>query len=394
MTMFDFDALIDRRGTHSAKWDALAMATGVTAEDGLAMWVADMDFKACPPVRDVLATEIERGVHGYYANDKTWRSAVVTWMQRRHGWSVDPDWITATPGIVSGCGLILQAFTQPGDGIVLFAPVYHAFHKIIAANDRAIIQSPMKEVQGRYRMDLETLGQTLPENARMVFFCSPHNPGGTVWSAEEIKALADFCAERDLLLVSDEIHHDLVYPGFTHKVTHTVTPEHADRLITAAAATKTFNLAGAHVGAVFISNPDLRARFQKVVGAAGLGSHNLFGMIATEAAYTAGEPWLEALLVYLDGNRNLLDSRIAADIPGARSMPLEATYLSWVDFSGTGLGGDEVMRRIRDEARIGASPGPQFGIGGETRVRFNIATPRSRVTTAMDRLAAVFADLR
>ena len=194
--------------------------------------------------------------------------------------------------------------------------------------------------------------------------------------------------------MSDEIHHDLVYPGFRHRVTHTVAPEHADRLITAAAASKTFNIAGAHVGGVIISNPDLRAKLHKVVAAAGLMSHNLFGMIATEAAYAHGEPWLEALIPYLAGNRDLLDARIAADIPGARSMPLESTYLSWLDFAGTGLDGDEVMRRIRDVARIGASPGPQFGIGGETRVRFNIATPRARVTEAMDRLADAFADLR
>ncbi len=394
MSAFDFDTIIDRHETHSAKWDALAAATGVTAADGLAMWVADMDFQACPAVRGVLRAEVERGVHGYYANDRTWRSAMVDWMAKRHGWTVDPDWITVTPGLVSGCGLVLQALTNPGDGVVLFTPVYHAFHKIIAANDRIIIQSPMTEVQGRYRMDLETLDRTLPDNARIVFFCSPHNPGGTVWSADEIRALAAFCAHRDLLLVSDEIHHDLVYPGFRHRVTHTVAPEHADRLITAAAASKTFNIAGAHVGGVIISNPDLRAKLHKVVAAAGLMSHNLFGMIATEAAYAHGEPWLEALIPYLAGNRDLLDARIAADIPGARSMPLESTYLSWVDFAGTGLDGDEVMRRIRDVARIGASPGPQFGIGGETRVRFNIATPRARVTEAMDRLADAFADLR
>lgn len=390
----NFDQIIDRRGTHSAKWDGLEPYCGVSAPDGIAMWVADMDFQAPAGVKEALLEEVNRSVHGYYANDTTWRKAIIDWMGKRHDWTVDPDWITATPGIVSACGLLLQAFTRPDDGVVLFTPVYHAFHKIIKANGREIIQSPLQLVQGRYAMDLETLGKTLPDNARMVFFCSPHNPGGTVWRPEEIKALADFCAEHDLLLVSDEIHHDLVYAPNKHHVAHTVVPEHADRLITAASATKTFNLAGAHVGEVMISNPELRSRFQKTVMGAGLMSHNLFGMVATEAAYRTGEAWLEALLPYLQGNADLLADRIAAEVPGARAMPLQSTYLSWVDFTGTGLPQEEVLRRVRDEARIGVNRGPEFGIGGDGRLRFNIATPRARVAEALDRLAEVFSDLR
>lgn len=391
---FDFDRLIDRRGTHSAKWDALTKATGVDPADGIAMWVADMDFAAPPSVTEALQAEVARGTHGYYANDDTWRAAICDWMADRHGWTVDPAWIVGTPGIVSGCGLILQAFTEPGDGLVLFSPVYHAFYKIAEANDRPVIESPLQEVQGRYRMDLDALGRDLPDHAKIVFFCSPHNPGGTVWEPSEIKALADFCAERDLILVADEIHHDLVFPGARHHVAHTVVPEHADRLITAAAATKTFNIAGAHVGQVIVSNPVLRDRLQKVVNAAGLNSPNLFGMLATEAAYRGGRDWLEALLPYLAGNRDLFDRRIATEIPGARSMPLAATYLAWVDFAGTGLPPDEVTRRIREVARIGVNPGPQFGTGGETKVRFNLALPRPLLTEALNRLADAFADRR
>ena len=227
-----------------------------------------------------------------------------------------------------------------------------------------------------------------------MFFCSPHNPGGTVWSVEEIRALATFCAEHDLILVSDEIHCDLVFPGARHTPTLTAAPEIADRLITCVAATKTFNLAGAHVGACITSNAALKRGIDARVMASGLGSYNSFGMIATEAAWRTGEAWLGALLPYLVKNRDLLDARIEAAAPGARSMRLASTYLAWVDFSGTGLPAEDVAARVKDRARIFASPGPQFGPGGETWLRFNFATPRPILEEALGRLEAACRDLR
>src|SRR6478735_12057822 len=324
--MFDFDRVIDRRGTHASKWDNMARLSGITAPDAIAMWVADMDFAAPPGVTDALAAENRRGVYGYYADTGSWAESLAAWMKRRHALHVDPAWVSPTPGIVAGLGLILQSASAPGDEVVVFPPAYHAFRRIITANERRILDAQLVERNGRYHMDLDALRAKLTPRTRLVFFCSPHNPGGTVWSVEEIRALALFCAERNLILVSDEIHCDLLLGGTRHTPTLTAAPEIADRLITCVAATKTFNLAGAHVGACIISNPELKRRLDARIQASGLGSYNGFGMIATEAAWRTGEAWLDALLPYLARSRDLFHARIQAAAPGARSMRLDATY--------------------------------------------------------------------
>jgi cystathionine beta-lyase len=392
--MFDFDRVIDRRGTHATKWDMMAKLSGITAADAIPMWVADMDFAAPPGVTQALATTVERAVHGYYADTGSWAAALADWLARRHGVSIDPEWVSATPGVVSGLGLILQAVSVSGDEVVLFPPAYHAFRKIILANDRRILDAQLVERQGRYVMDLDALRQMLTPRTKVVFFCSPHNPGGTMWSADEIRALATFCAEHDLILVSDEIHCDLVLGDAMHIPTIAAAPEIADRLITCVAATKTFNLAGAHVGACVTSNAALKRRIDARIAASGLGSYNAFGMIATEAAWRTGEAWLDELRPYLAGNRDLFDSRIEAAAPGARSMRLDATYLAWVNFSGTELSAAEIAVRVNDRARIYVSPGSQFGPGGETWLRFNFATPRPILREALDRLDDTFSDIR
>jgi cysteine-S-conjugate beta-lyase len=391
--MFDFNRVIERRGTHAAKWDMTAQLSGIASPDAIPMWVADMDFAAPPGVTEALAAETGRATHGYYADTGSWAAALADWLAHRHGWRVDLDWVSPTPGIVSALGLILQAVSHPGDEVVVFPPVYHAFRRIILANERRILDAQLVETDGRYGMDLDALGARLTPQTKVVFFCSPHNPGGTLWSVAEIRALAALCAERDLILVSDEIHCDLVLDGLKHRPTIVAAPEVADRLITCVAATKTFNLAGAHVGACVISNPALKRRLDARIAASGLSSYNRFGMIATEAAWRTGEAWLDALLPYLADSRDLFDARIGVAVPGARSMRLAATYLAWVDFSGTGLPPEEVAARVKSRARIFASPGPQFGPGGETWLRFNIATPRPILKEALDRLNDAFAGL-
>jgi cysteine-S-conjugate beta-lyase len=392
--MSDFDRVIERRGTHATKWDMTAKLSGITAADAIPMWVADMDFAAPPGVTQALAATVDRGVHGYYADTGSWADALTDWLALRHGVSIKPEWVSPTPGVVSGLGLILQAVSEPGDDVVVFPPAYHAFRKIILANDRRILDAQLVQRQGRYAMDLEALGQMLTPRTKVVFFCSPHNPGGTVWSVEEIRALAAFCADHNLILVSDEIHCDLILDGAAHIPTMNAAPEIADRLITCVAATKTFNLAGAHVGACVTPNAALKRKLDARIAASGLGSYNAFGMIATEAAWRTGAAWLTELLPYLRGNRNLFDTRIEAAAPGARSMRLDATYLAWVDFSGTGLSAEDVAKRVSGRARIFASPGSQFGPGGETWLRFNFATPRPILNEALDRLDDAFSDLR
>jgi cystathionine beta-lyase len=391
---FDFDRVIARRGTHASKWDLIARYSGIDAPDAIPMWVADMDFAAPPGVTEALAAETRLAVHGYYGDTGSWAEALAQWFARRHDWRIDPAWVSPTPGVVSGLGLILQAVSEPGDEVAVFPPAYHAFRRIILANERRILDAQLVERDGRYFMDLDALRGQLTPATKVVFFCSPHNPGGNVWSREEIRALAGLCAERDLILVSDEIHCDLLLDGTRHTPTIIAAPEVADRLITCVAATKTFNLAGAHVGACVTSNAALKRRLDARIAASGLSSYNRFGMIATEAAWRSGDAWLDALLPYLAANRDLFDARIEAAAPGARSMWLDATYLAWVDFSRTGLPPEEVAARVKNRARIFASPGTQFGPGGQTWLRFNFATPRPILNEALGRLDDAFKDLR
>lgn len=389
----NFDEVIDRFGTHSAKWDMMEKIYGVPAEDGIAMWVADMDFRPPNSVSDAVKKMSDHGLYGYYGDEGSYRESICWWMKERHGWDVDPAAIFTTHGLVNGTGLCVDTFTKPGDGVVLTTPVYHAFARVIKAADREVVECQLALTDGRYVMDFEAWDAQMKGHETMFILCSPHNPGGRVWTRDELQGVADFCKRHDLILVSDEIHHDLVYAGNTHIAMPLVDDSIADRLVMMTAPTKTFNIAGSHTGNVIIADPVLRRQFANRMSALGM-SANSFGLFMTEAAYSPeGAAWLDQLVVYLDGNRQVLD-RAIAQIPGVASMPLEATYLSWVDFTGTGMNLDEAKRRVEKDARIAVNHGPTFGLGGENHLRFNIATPRARVIEAAERLKAAFSDLQ
>ena len=389
----NFDEVINRFGTHSVKWDMMEPIYGVPAQDGIAMWVADMDFRPPQCVADSIEKMHAHGLYGYYGDEKPCLDAICWWMKERHGWAIDPKEIFTTHGLVHGTGMCVDAFTQPGDGVVLMTPVYHAFARVISAAGREVVECELANNNGRYEMDFDAWDAQMKGHETMLILCSPHNPGGRVWTKEELQGVADFAKRHDLILVSDEIHHDLVYPGVTHTPMTLVDDSITDRLVMMTATTKTFNIAGSHSGNVIIADPDLRKKFANRMAALGL-SPNSFGLFMAEAAYSPeGAEWVDALVDYLDGNRKLLDAAIA-DIPGLASMPLEATYLSWVDFSGTGMGREEFTKRVEQDARIAVNHGPTFGKGGDSFLRFNIATPRSVVQTAVERLAEAFKDLQ
>ena len=389
----DFDERIDRRGTHSAKWDMMEPIYGVPAADGIAMWVADMDFRPPACVQKAVEDMAAHGIYGYFGDDRAYCDAIIWWMKTRHQWDVTRETIFTTHGLVNGTAMCVEAFTAPGDGVVLMTPVYHAFARVIKAAGRRVVECPLAIVDGRYGLDISGWDAKLDGSERMLVLCSPHNPGGRVWSAEELRAIADFCQRHDLILVSDEIHHDLVMPGQRHIPMPLAAPEILDRLVMMTATTKTFNIAGAHIGNVIIADEGLRRRFAATMAAFGI-SPNSFGMAMATAAYSAeGAAWVDALNRYLDGNRQIFDAGINA-IPGLRSMPLEATYLAWVDLAGTGMPAAEFNARVEKQARIAVNHGPTFGAGGQSFLRFNLATPRSVVAEAVDRLKAAFADLQ
>ena len=388
-----FDTRIDRFGTHSVKWDMMETLYGVPAQDGIPMWVADMDFRAPDCIQRAVAQMVEHGVYGYYGDDAAYRAAICWWMQDRHGWTVQPEWIFSPHGLVNGTALCVDTYTQPGDGVVLFTPVYHAFAKVIKANGRKVVECPLVNNDGRYEMDFDAYDAQMDGTAKMVILCSPHNPGGRVWTRAELQGVADFAKRHDLILVSDEIHHDLLFPGVTHTVMANVDASISDRLIMMTATTKTFNIAGSHMGNVIIPDAALRAKFEQRMMGLGL-SPNSFGLFMATAAYSPeGAAWVDDLMVYLDGNRRVFDAGINA-IPGLASMPLEATYLAWVDFAGTGMDQAEFTRRVEQGAHIAANHGPTFGKGGETFLRFNLATPRVLVEQAVERMHKAFSDLQ
>ena len=389
----NFDEQINRRGTHCSKWDMMEPSFGVPADKGLAMWVADMDFRPPQSVQRAVEVMAAHGVYGYFGNDRAYLDAIQWWMQTRHGWSVEREAIFTTHGLVNGFGICIEAFTAPGDGVVLMTPVYHAFARIIRASGRQVVECPLKVVDDRHEMDFDAWEAQMTGREKMLVLCSPHNPGGRVWTPAELKATADFCRRHDLILISDEIHHDLVYPGQKHVPMPLAAPEIADRLVMMTATTKTFNIAGAHIGNVIVADPALRAKFAARMMALGI-SPNAFGMHMATAAYSPeGAAWVDALMAYLDGNRAVFDAGVNA-IPGVRSMPLEATYLAWVDFSGTGMTPEEFTARVEKGALIAANHGATFGKGGETYLRFNLATPRALVADAVARLQQAFADLQ
>lgn len=389
-----FDEIIDRRNTRSSKWDLMETFTGVSAHDGIAMWVADMDFPAGDFLQDAVKALLEKANYGYFDGDFKMKEAVAWWMKTRHGWEVDPAAMISTASLGNGIGLCLQAYTEPDDEVIIFSPVYHEFATKIRNGGRVVKESPLViDEAGIYRMDLEALEASLSGREKAVLFCSPHNPAGRVWSTEELRALAEFCIRNDLLLMSDEIHHDLVMPGFKHLPFPVAAPEVTDRLIMMTSASKTFNTAGTRLGTVSVPDARLRKPLADLVRALNLAP-NLLGTVLTEAAYSPqGAEWVDALVAYLDGNRQVFLEGVGA-IPGVTPMPMQATYLAWVDFTNTGMNMDEVERRIKTDARIAPSIGADFGTGGESFMRFNIGTPRARLTEAVIRLTDAFSDLQ
>lgn len=389
----DFDEVIDRRGTHSSKWDTMEELYGVSPDSGLSMWVADMDFRAPKIIQEKLRGINSHGIYGYYGDHKEYNNSIKWWMKNRHNWEIDTSWIFTTHGLVNGTGLCIDAFTKPGDGIILFTPVYYQFSNLVESARRKVVECPLKLIDNQYHFDFVTYERNLSGDEKMVILCSPHNPGGRVWTKNELQEVAKFAKKHDLVLVSDEIHHDLVYPNKSHTVMPIADPSVCDRLVMMTATTKTFNIAGAHSGNVIISNPNLRQKFSQRIKALGI-SPNSFGLFMATAAYSPeGAQWLDELLHYIDGNRVIFDREINK-IPGLSSMPLEGTYLAWVDFSGTGMEEEEFIYRVQEKAKIAVNHGSTFGTGGEKFLRFNLATPRKLVVEATKRLRDAFSDLQ
>ncbi len=388
-----FNTLIDRRGTNSSKWDKMEQLFGVAPEDGLAMWTADSDYQTAPCVIEAVRNAAERGVFGYSWVHPTYLDAVQWWMRTRHDWLVDTDWILTTQGLGNGIALCLDVWTEKGDGVLIFSPVYHEFAHKVNKSGRRLVECPLARDGDTYVLDLDDAQSRLDGTEKMLLWCSPQNPSGRVWTPEELRAVADFAARNDLILVSDEIHHDLVYPGNTFVPMDIAATDARPWTISLTAASKTFNIAGQRTGNMIIPDPKLREDMRHRLATLDYMPSALGVDMITAAYSPEGAEWADAQIVHLDGNRALFDETIA-DIPGLWSMPLQSTFLAWVDFTDTGMSNDEILRRLRKDAKIATTPGEGFGSGHTAFQRFNLATQRTRVEEACERLKAAFGDLQ
>lgn len=390
---YNFDRLVDRRGTNCTKWEAMSLADPSAAAATLPLWVADMDFASAKPVLDALRARLERDAFGYtFFRGPELMSAACGWYERRFGWKVDDKDIFFSPGIVPAIGFLIDILTKPGDGVIIQRPVYHPFANMIVSHGRTLVDDALIEEDGRYRMDLDDLRKKAadPHN-KIVILCSPHNPVGRVWTEAELRDFGKICLDRGLVILADEIHHDLLRRGVRHFPLETLFPSEKGRVITMTAPSKTFNLAGLQLSNIIIHDPAIQSEWKELVERRlGLSHPNPFAVAAAMAAWNEGEPWLEELKAYLDGNFEFLASFLAKRIPKAKLSPAEGTYLAWVDFRSYGFKPGELGAFVRDKARVFVNDGAMFGGSGEGFLRLNLACPRSLLAEAMERIATAF----
>ena len=382
----EFDIAINRTGTASLKWDFRSDMTGVP--DILPMWVADMDFAAPPAVIEAVRARAGHGVYGYTGQPESYFDAAREWFRVTHNWEPDRNHMVVTPGVVPALNMAVRAFTSPGDRVILQPPVYYPFMWAVENNDRKIVNNPLRRERNTWRMDLEDLEKKIDSHTRMIILCSPHNPVARVWTKKELTDLMEICSRHDILVVTDEIHADLVMPGHRHHPLETVAPGMVEGIITCTSPSKTFNLAGLQVSTIIIPSAPLREKFASAMKSTGLGLSNPFGMVAAEAAYRLGMNWLNDLRQYIQDNHTFLTKFCSEKIPWARPMPLEGTYLAWIDCSGAGLDDGRLKEWLRTTARVWLDEGPMFGPGGEGFQRMNIACPRATLSEALERIAA------
>ncbi|WP_377888931.1 MalY/PatB family protein [Alkalihalobacillus sp. R86527] len=391
--MNSFNEEVNRYGTHSVKWDH---SEDIYEKAGLLpMWVADMDFRAPEEVISVLKERVEHGVFGYsMPTDKT-KNVIKEWLERRHNWAINTDWIVFTPGVVPAIAAAINTYTKNGDKVLIQSPVYYPFRDMIEKNNRVVVDNPLVLESDTYKMNFQDLENKLRDPAvKMFLLCNPHNPVGRVWKEEELKVLANLCVEHNVLIISDDIHFDLIFKGYRHTLISTLSSDIASNTITCIAPSKTFNLAGMQLSTIIIPDEKKRVDYQEYMGKMGLFAPNPFGILAVEAAYTHGEQWLEELLIYLEENLNYLTSFIKERLPEIRVIKPEGTYLIWLDFRSLQMDHLELETFIQNNAKLALDEGYIFGDGGKGFERINIACPRSTLQEGLERLEKAIHELK
>ena len=386
---YDFDTPIDRTHTWSIKHDFKKENGKV--DDILPLWVADMDFRSPDSVVEALKKAVDHGIFGYSRADESYFDAVAAWYQKRHHLTLQPEWMTCTPGIVFALSIAVRAFTQEGDAVLIQPPVYHPFSRAILRNKRTLVENPLVLKDGHYEMDLEDLEQkVLDEHVKLMILCNPHNPVGRVWTREELTALADICLRHHVYVISDEIHGDFVWRGHEQTPYASISEEACLHSMMCTAPSKTFNLAGMATSNLFIPDPEMRRKFRSELLDVGQENMNRLGLFACRAAYEGGGEWLDQLIGYLAGNLALVRDFCKNRVPQIQLVEPEGTYLAWLDCRELGMTDDELMAFFSDEAKVWLDPGTHSGEQGSGFMRFNLGSSRSVIAQALDQIEAAW----
>ncbi len=388
MKKYNFDEIIDRTGTNCLKWDLRSRF--FKTDDVLPLWVADTDFRSPDFIIDAIRERAGHELFGYSFRPDSYYEAIISWMKRQHGWDIEKNWISFSPGVVSALTFAIETFSKPGDGVIVQPPVYFPFFDCVKGTKRKMVENPLKLRNGRYYFDIDDLKAKIDRDTKILLLCSPQNPGGMVWSKKELTELGNVCLENNILIVSDEIHSDLVYKGYKHTPVATISEELAKNCVICMAPSKTFNIAGLSSSIVIIPDKVKFARYERTLNVGHIGMGNIFGTVAMEAAYSHGDNWLRQLLEYIQGNYRLLEGFFEQNLPKVKVMKPEATYLVWLDFNAYGMNDKELFKFMSEKAKVGLNNGDRFGTGGEGYLRINIGCPGSILEEALERIKAAF----
>ena len=388
MMKYDFDKIINRADTNCVKYDLRQQVFG--NPDVLPMWVADMDFETPDFIREAVMKRAEHPVYGYHFKDEPYFQSIADWLARRHHWGVKTEWMSFVPGVVCGFNMAVLAFTKPGDEIIIQPPVYPPFHHAVTSHGRKLVYNTLVNRADGYGFNFDQLVEQC-KTAKMLILCNPHNPVGRSWTMNELLLLGEICVKNNVLVISDEIHCDLVLPGYRHRPFAMLDETFAQNSITFHAASKTFNLAGLATSTAIIPNEKLRKTYNDYVEALEAHLGNIFGKVATQTAMAQGDEWLGQLLDYVQGNIDYVSDFLTTNLPKVKFHKPQATYMMWLDFNGYGLSEEELWHKMTQEAQLGLNRGKDFGVeAGSGFFRINLACPRSTVEEAMKRLKAVF----
>lgn len=382
---YNFDEMVDRRGTSCLKYDFGMKRKG--RDDLLPLWVADMDFKLPDEILEDLHRRIDHGIFGYTEADEEYFAAVDRWFFNHHGYHVEPETVTVGCGVVYGLATGVKAFTEVGDAILIQQPVYYPFREVIEDNGRHFINNQLHYEDGRYTIDFEDFEKKIVDNKVKVFIlCNPHNPVGRVWTRQELEQMGDICLRHGVVIMDDEIHCDFVFPGYQFTSFMNLDEKYRKNLVLYTSPSKTFNVAGMQPANIIIPNEELRTAYRRANAAAGYSQGNVMGMTAVKAVYTKGDAWVKELVEYIDGNKEYMKEFVKANFPKAQFVEPEGTYLIWIDFSGYGFTDEELEHVMVEEAKLWLDCGKVFGPATAQFERFNIACPRATVVQAMEQL--------